>query len=80
MREGEISVQTIGVRNMKQHEAYKAGTSENAIALIRLARKVDFSISVHPICLPPAGKNITDTKAVVTGKMYIASHLKMSQV
>ena len=56
---------------MKNHEAYNDKTFENDIALIRLDRKVEFSKSVYPICLPPKGKKFTDTRAFVIGKLYI---------
>ena len=60
----------IGIRNMKNHEKYNDKTFENDIALIRLDRKVQFSKSVYPICLPPKGTDFTDTRAFVVGKFY----------
>ena len=67
-QEGETSVQKkIGVRNLKMHENYDDKSFENDIALIRLDRKVEFSKSVYPICLPPKGKDYTDTRAFVVG-------------
>ena len=60
----------IGIRNMKNHEKYNDKTFENDIALIRLDRKVQFSKSVYPICLPPKGTDFTDTRAFVVGKLY----------
>jgi secreted trypsin-like serine protease len=57
----------IGIRNMKNHEKYNDKTFENDIALIRLDRKVQFSQSVYPICLPPKGTDFTDTRAFVVG-------------
>ena len=59
----------IGIRNMKNHEKYNDKTFENDIALIRLDRKVQFSKSVYPICLPPRGTDFTDTRAFVVGKL-----------
>ena len=55
---------------MKNHEKYNDKTFENDIALIRLDRKVQFSKSVYPICLPPRGTNFTDTRAFVVGKLH----------
>ena len=55
---------------MKNHEKYNDKTFENDIALIRLDRKVQFSKSVYPICLPPKGTDFTDTRAFVVGKFY----------
>ena len=55
---------------MKNHEKYNDKTFENDIALIRLDRKVQFSKSVYPICLPPKGTDFTDTRAFVVGKLY----------
>jgi len=67
-QEGETSVQEkIGVRNLKMHENYDDKSFENDIALIRLDRKVQFTKSVYPICLPPKGKDYTDTRAFVIG-------------
>ena len=68
-QEGETSVQKkIGVRDLKMHENYDDKSFENDIALIRLDRKVEFTKSVYPICLPPKGKEYTDTRAFVVGK------------
>ena len=50
------------------HENYDDKSFENDIALIRLDRKVEFTKSVYPICLPPKGKEYTDTRAFVVGK------------
>ena len=55
---------------MKNHEKYNDKTFENDIALIRLDRKVQFSKSVYPICLPPKGTDFTDTRAFVVGKLH----------
>ena len=67
---GETSVQEkIGVKSMKNHAGYNSKTYENDIALIKLERKVSFSQSVYPICLPPKGKQFTDTRAFVVGKL-----------
>merc|ERR1712110_61215 len=67
-QDDETSVQEkIGIRNMKNHEKYNDKTFENDIALIRLDRKVQFSKSVYPICLPPKGTDFTDTRAFVVG-------------
>jgi len=67
-QEGETSVQKkIGVRDLKMHENYDDKSFENDIALIRLDRKVEFTKSVYPICLPPRGKDYTDTRAFVIG-------------
>jgi len=67
-QEGETSVQKkIGVRDLKMHENYDDKSFENDIALIRLDRKVQFTKSVYPICLPPKDKDYTDTRAFVIG-------------
>ena len=65
----------IGIRNMKNHEKYNDKTFENDIALIRLDRKVQFSKSVYPICLPPKGTDFTDTRAFVVGKFYSGAEM-----
>ena len=52
------------------HENYDDKSFENDIALIRLDRKVEFTKSVYPICLPPKGKDYTDTRAFVIGKCW----------
>ena len=68
-KEGETSVQKkIGVKNMKMHESYDKKTFENDIALIKLERKVSFTKSVYPICLPPKAKDYTNSRAFVVGK------------
>ena len=70
-QEGETSVQKkIGIRSWKNHERYNDKTFENDIALIRLERKVEFTKSVYPICLPPKEKTYTDTRAFVVGKLH----------
>ena len=61
---------------MKNHEKYNDKTFENDIALIRLDRKVQFSKSVYPICLPPRGTNFTDTRAFVVGKLHPGTKMK----
>ena len=69
-QEGETAVQKkIGVKNMKTHAGYDSKTFENDIALIKLERKVPFSKSVYPICLPPKGKQFTGKRAFVVGKL-----------
>ena len=60
---------------MKNHEKYNDKTFENDIALIRLDRKVQFSKSVYPICLPPKGTDFTDTRAFVVGKLYTGTKM-----
>ena len=50
------------------HENYSRTSLENDIALIRLDRKVEFTKSVHSICLPLRGNDYTDTRAFVIGK------------
>ena len=66
----------IGVRDLKMHENYDDKSFENDIALIRLDRKVQFTKSVYPICLPPKDKDYTDTRAFVIGKFYHFSHVR----
>lgn len=68
-QEGETLAQKrIGVRNLKMHENYDTRSFKNDIALIRLVRKVKFTRSVYPTCLPTKGKYYTDTRAFVIGK------------
>ena len=68
-QEGETLAQKrIGVRSFKMHENYDFSSPKNDIALIRLNRKVEFTRSVYPICLPPKVKNYTDTRAFIIGK------------
>ena len=72
-QENETLVQKgIGVRNFKMHEHYDPRSYRNDIALIRLNRKVEFTKSVYPICLPPyVDKDYTDARAFALGKYYL---------
>ena len=49
------------------HDAYKAATFQNDIALVRLTRDVTFKRHIIPVCLPPAGGVWTGRPAVVIG-------------
>ena len=69
-QEGETqALKKIGVRGMKMHEKYDSKSFENDIALIKLDRKVPFTKSVYPICLPPKGRQFTGTRAFVVGML-----------
>ena len=69
-QEGETSVEKkIGVKSMKTHAGYDDKTFENDIGLIKLDRKVPYSNSIYPICLPPKGRQFTNTRAFVVGKL-----------
>lgn len=57
------------VSGLYVHPQFYEGNLENDIAVIRLAKRVDFSKYPHiaPVCLPPAGADFSSQLCTITG-------------
>ncbi|GAB6023419.1 hypothetical protein CHUAL_008204 [Chamberlinius hualienensis] len=49
------------------HPGYNTYTSENDIAIIKLSKKLQFTLEIHPVCLPCHNLNISGENVTVAG-------------
>ena len=65
--ENERSATDVDVTKIINHSGYDTTTHVNDIALLKLAKKVTFSASVRPICVPEEDQSYDNRQATVVG-------------
>jgi len=59
---------TMGLMEVKVHENYNHASSDSDIAILKLARPVEFTQFIRPICLPDHQQQLTpETQVLVSG-------------
>lgn len=59
---------TMGLMKVQVHENYNHASSDSDIAILKLARPVEFTRFIRPICLPDHGQDLTpETQVLVSG-------------
>jgi secreted trypsin-like serine protease len=65
--ENERSTTDVDVIKIINHSAYDTTSHVNDIAILKLAKKVTFSASVRPICIPEEDQAYENRQATVVG-------------
>ena len=70
----------IDVQSIKQHEHYSSRTTENDIAILTLAQKVNLTAfpNIKPLCLPQTFKSYGGKTGVVSGWGTVGSGLSLN--